>query len=622
MCGIAAIFGPKDSKKNNLEKMISSIAHRGPDNIGFLHTKNISLGSCRLSIFDFSENGNMPMSDKSGRYKIIYNGEIYNFKELKKRYNISTKSNTDTEILLELFSKFKLECLNYLNGIFAFIIFDSLENKVYCVRDRFGVKPLYYTNIGDTFYFCSEIKGIIKVFENVKINYDAVKMYLSTSFYDFSNKTFYEKIYQVTQSTCIIFDLNNLEKKEIRYWDLSNDSNKEKKDRSFDSLNKHFSSSLLMQQRSDTKIGLNVSTGLDSNLMISYLNLLNGGQKNISANSYYFADKEFDHRKNLREMSKFYGWSINEFEIKSNDVIEKFESVFKSQDEPYPGIVTIAKDILIEKAYPKDCKVILEGQGGDEMAAGYKYVYPMFILDLLKNFKFIKVFKEIKDFSNEEGVNFGNFLEFFNNSVKGYFFGGISADGTRSYDDSFFKIDFKKNKSAYKEIISKIKKNQSYLKKILYRDIFFCKLSRILRSCDRASMAHGKELRVPFLDHNLVDYFFSTEDHLLLGNGRLRNHYKNFASYKFPDNKFLKKIKIYHSDPQTKWLKTSLFDWMYDQLSSKNLVIDNLIDKNKLLVYLNNFKNNEKLNNSNLLWQLINLEYLFKKNKLESNHYL
>ena len=118
MCGIALCYSNTNlDSKETVKDIINSIKHRGPDNQSYINLENISLGSCRLSIFDFSENGNMPMSDKSGRYKIIYNGEIYNFKELKKRYNISTKSNTDTEILLELFSKFKLECLNYLNGI-------------------------------------------------------------------------------------------------------------------------------------------------------------------------------------------------------------------------------------------------------------------------------------------------------------------------------------------------------------------------------------------------------------------------------------------------------------------------------------------------------------------------
>ena len=124
-----------------------------------------------------------------------------------------------------------------------------------------------------------------------------------------------------------------------------------------------------------------------------------------------------------------------------------------------------------------------------------------------------------------------------------------------------------------------------------------------------------EKIEVLFLDHNLVEYFFSIKNEKLINAGKLRNYYKNFALNKFPNNKFLKKNKLYHADPQTKWLKSSLFSWMHDKLNSKNLYIDNLIDKKKLMIYLNKFKNDKKINNSNLLWQLISLEYLFEKNK-------
>ena len=308
MCGLAAIFGSSQSKKTDTEKMISLIAHRGPDHQGFFHEEDISMGSCRLSIFDFSDKGNMPMSDKSGRFTIIYNGEIYNFKELKKKYNLITRSNSDTEILLELFAKLNLDCLKHLNGIFAFIIFDNLEKKVYCARDRLGVKPLYYSNKGNSFYFCSEIKGLLNVTKNISINFEAVEMYLATSFYDYSSNSFYKQISQVEQSTCLVFDMRKNDKKIFKYWDLNETD--ETID-SFESLDNHFVNSLSLQQQSDTNVGLNVSTGIDSNLMISYLNHINKGQKKINANSFFFADPEFDSRDDLKEMSDYYGWKIN-----------------------------------------------------------------------------------------------------------------------------------------------------------------------------------------------------------------------------------------------------------------------------------------------------------------------
>ena len=142
MCGIALCYSSKNLESNKTTKnIIDSIKHRGPDNQGFVNFQNLSLGSCRLSIFDLSDKGNMPMKDNSGRYTIIYNGEIYNFKSLKKQFNLNTKTNTDTEVLLELYSIQKEKCLDYLNGIFAFVIYDSKENSLFCARDHLGVKP-------------------------------------------------------------------------------------------------------------------------------------------------------------------------------------------------------------------------------------------------------------------------------------------------------------------------------------------------------------------------------------------------------------------------------------------------------------------------------------------------
>lgn len=614
MCGIAAIIGDSGNKSLNIKTMISSISHRGPDDEGFLNKKKVSIGSCRLSIFDFSEKGKMPMTDKSGRYDIVYNGEIYNFKELKKKYNIQTISGTDTEVLLELFSRFGIGCLKMLNGIFSFIIYDNLDKKVFCVRDRLGVKPLFYTNNNGSYYFCSEIKGILKIFNNNKVNLSNVQFYLETTFYDTSNETFYENIFQLEQSTCLVIDLESNKVEKIKYWDIENNENYEE-----NILDNFLTNSFTIQQRSDTKLGLNVSSGLDSNLMISYLNSINGGQKNISANSYFFSDPEYDHRKDLKEMSDYYNWKINTHEIKSKDISDNFEEVFESQDEPFPGIVTIAKHLLIKKSYSKDIKVIFEGQGGDELAAGYKYVFPLHILDLIKQFKLINAFKEIKSFNDKEDLSSKSFIKFFINSLRGFFYGGVSADGTRSDSENILRFEENQSQLKYKKILSKLTLNKSLLKKILYRDIFFCKLSRILRTCDRSSMAHGKELRVPLLDHNIANFFFSSKNEELIKNGILRNSYRNFTLKKFKNNKFIKKKKYYVSDPQTKWLKTSLFSWVNDILGSKNLYIHSFIDKKNLSEYLNNFKKNIYITNSNFIWQLLNVEHLIKKNSKLNN---
>jgi len=610
MCGIASIFG-NSPNVNNIQLMIKSISHRGPDGEGFFESDLIQMGSCRLSIFDLSDKGKMPMHDRSKRYTIVYNGEIYNFKDLKKKYNLSTFSNSDTEVLLEMFSKIGEKCFIELNGIFAFIIYDKFLNKAYCVRDRLGVKPLYYLNKDKLFYFCSEIKGIKSVLKDFSINKDIVKSYLSNSFYDFSKNTFYEDICQVKQGTYMVFDVIKNSYEEKQYWNL--ESKKKEHDAKY--LDGLFINSLKLQQQSDTKVGLNVSSGLDSNMMIAYLNEINDGQKNIIANSYFYSDKGFDHSKDLDEMSTIYNWKINKLEITHKDIINNFDEVAYFQDEPFPGINTISKHLLVKKNYFKDCKVILEGQGGDDIAAGYKYYYPFYILDKLRKFKIIDTYKEILNFNINENLSFKDFLKFSINSIKGFYSGGVSADGTVSNMNNLLNFETQESRLKYRDEILNNCKDKTLLKKIMYRDIIHCKLPRILRSVDRASMAYGKEIRVPILDHNIVEYFYDLDEDQLINNGTLRPHYRNLFTNKFKKNKFITKSKIYMPDPQTKWLKTSLYSWMYDKLSSSQFDLNGLLNKKNLLIYLEEFKKNDSINNSNFIWQLLNLEYLYRQNK-------
>lgn len=541
MCGLASIFGSGQKDPRNIKKMISSISHRGPDHEGFLYNENILMGSCRLSIFDLSAKGSMPMTDKTGRYSLIYNGEIYNFQELKEKYKISTYSNSDTEVLIELFAKKEEKIFNEINGIYAFIIFDKDKNKVYCVRDRLGIKPLYYYKKNDNYFFSSEIKGILKIFNGIPINEKIVKFYIQSNYYDFSEETFFQDINQVSQGTYHVYDLRNKVSKKVRYWDLND---RKVYDKDFNTIKKYFLNSFSLQQKSDTKIGLNVSSGIDSNFMISFLNNINKGQKNIFANSYYFKDKEFNHCDEIYEMSKYYNWEINLCEITPDDVIKNFDDISYFQDEPMPGLVTIAKHLLIKRSYDSDCKVILEGQGGDDIAGGYKYIFPLFILDHLKKLNLKIAYSEINYFLKEENMNLYEFINFSFNSFKSFSSGGVSADGTVSSNDYLFNFDKSINKKIYKNILENLIDKKTLLKKIIYRDLFFCKLPRILRSCDRASMAYGKELRVPILDHNIVEYFYYQKNDQFIKNGVLRHGYREVYFKLFEELNLLKKNKF------------------------------------------------------------------------------
>ena len=611
MCGIAGIFG-KLANKNNISKMLYEIEHRGPDNTGYSLNDYVTLGATRLSIIDLSNDGNMPMKDKSDNFEIVFNGEIYNFKEIKEKFNIKTKSKTDTEIILELYKIKKEKCLEHLNGIFAFVILDKKKKTLFCARDRLGIKPFYFYNDNDNFIFSSEIKPILAAKGNYNYDENYILNYFNTGQYNFNKNTFFKDIFQLDPGHFLI--KSKSEFKIEKYWTLKkrelNLSENEIKNNFFEILKNSYK----QQLNTDTNLGINVSSGIDSVAMICILNEINGGQKSISANSYFFDEKEIDEKNQLEKFSKEIGWNVNFQLIKPDDIINNADAVIKSQEQPFPGIITFAKYMLIKNNYDKSRKVILEAQGGDEITGGYRHIFPFYINDLIKKFKLFKVFNEIKSFIKNEEINIKNFYKFYINSTK-YLSGKISADGTKQINlellNSVQNFNFE---NKFKEDLI----NLSSVDKVMFSDLMSTKLQRILNACDKTSMSLSKELRVPMLNHELVEFCFNVPSEFKINKGNLRNFYRETINEKFlPKNKFSidfsQKKKNYVSDPQTKWLKNDLYDWAYSILSNKNTFVSNFFDQEKVIDKFVDFKTNESLNNSFFFWQLINIE-LWHKN--------
>lgn len=609
MCGISLISGSNLNLQKSIDLLLKEIQHRGPDNQESIIHDNVAIGSTRLSIFDLSSSGNMPMADKSNRYLISYNGEIYNFLELKEKFNIQTKSNSDTEVLIELYSKIGDEVLKYLNGIFAFIIYDKLEKKLFVARDRLGVKPVFFYKKEDCFIISSEIKSILKLIgKNIEFNYENISTYLETSFYDYGKTTFYKNVYQLKQGHYFEYDIINKNFFFKRYWNLNSiKSNHDTKP--FNSLSKKLNylleNSFKIQTRTDTDIGANISSGIDSKLMVTYLE--KSRDKKISYNSYFFEDKQYSEKENVEQFAKEKKINVNYFKITPKDIINNFDNVLEYQNEPFPGVPTIAKHLLIKRAYENKCKVILEAQGGDDFAGGYKYIFPYFIKDLLNRKNFFNAAHEIKCFCKIENMSLLHFYKFYMDINHSFKRGGTSADGTKSLRNNYFLKNFQYPKELMHNL-DLIEDSFSNLKKILYRDIFYCKLPRILRSCDRASMANSKELRVPLLDHNIVEFFFDLENSQFIKKGNLRYFYRIFCqNYLGIKDSFL--TKKYVSDPQTTWLKNDLFDWAYERLINSKNLFHLFYKKKEFANYLINFRKS-KINNSNAIWQALCIQKL------------
>ncbi|HEY9185987.1 MAG TPA: asparagine synthase (glutamine-hydrolyzing) [Salegentibacter sp.] len=467
MCGIAGIIGVGE-QASTLEKMLEVQAHRGPDHTGQYFDKGFAaLGHNRLSIIDLSPEANQPFSDKTGRFQLVFNGEIYNYKELRQElasgYNFSTKS--DTEVLLAAFIKWGKTCLEHLNGMFSFAIWDSRKKKLFAARDRFGVKPFFYSEDNSGFYFGSEIKSLQAVISRKAPNEKVWANYLTYGSYGMPDETFYKDIHQLPGGHFMEYSEGKLS---IQAWYNFNErvaaikpnkDFKEAKATYFDLLK----DSISLRFRADVPLGFNLSGGVDSSLLLALVNLFED-KKNITAYSFFTGDERYDELPWVKQMIATTQNPLKKVRFSAGEVAETAAFISKIQDEPFGGIPSLAYSKIFKKARQDGIKVLLDGQGMDEQWAGYDY------------------------YMNPES----------NNTIQGT--GTKSAFYPDVLNPYFLALT---EKPDYPEPF------QEKMLNLQYRDLFYTKIPRALRFNDRISMAYSTELREPFLDHRMVEFAFA-----------------------------------------------------------------------------------------------------------------
>ena len=567
MCGISGVISFKnkiDSK--TISKIIKSIKNRGPDDDGYWTSKDKKnlLVNTRLSIIDTSERGKQPMISSDNRHVIVFNGEIYNYNDLKfelKEYNFKGKS--DTEVILYLYKKHKEHCLNYLDGMFAFAIYDTFTQELFCARDRFGIKPFYYFQDSKGFYFSSEINTFEYIGFSMKPNLHSVNRYLSSEYYEHINQTFYKNIFKLKPGHYIKF--RNKKKIEIPYCNFIEDlskfeipkKNSDKKfyfkELIFNTISKSFVS--------DVPITIASSGGLDSSI-INYSAYKKG--KSINSISFSFDDENFSEKKYVDLISSKTNSRATYFKSNSSIFKESINYSIKKMNEPFAGLPIIAYMLLIKNKAKN--KVIIDGSGLDEMHCGYD--------------KYFNLKKEIKL--------------------------TVSQDKSKSILEG---LTGKKLKKYYSDKnIKRIFKN--FTLDAMYKDLFYIKLPRSLRFRDKLSMLYGKEIRPAFLDKNLALSFFKL---------KITSHYKeNFGKYFLRDlysKELGRKIcfakKRHIQTPQTVWFRKDLKNWILNFCENLSIVENGWIDNKSLKKNLDLFFNG-RINNSFFIWQIINLEIWFK----------
>ena len=585
MCGIVGEYLFKNKCCNqDIELMLNKIKSRGPDYSGFIVKDHICLGHSRLSIIDLSNASNQPFVDQNAQLSMVYNGCIYNYRELRNiliKKGYSFKTSGDTEVVLKSYREWGYECLKRFEGDFALAIWDAKNRNLFLARDRFGVKPLYFSNSNNFFRFGSTLQSIIAK-KDIELELDPKSLHMHFSLHAVvpAPNTIFKNIKKVPPGHYLI--MNKDKKLSInQYWTLDSLNESDyivdeeeainmTKDILINSVEKRLSAS-------DTDVGVLLSGGLDSSLIVA---LAKDKFPKLKTYSIGFEDAEEEKGSEFfysDQIVKKFKTNHKKFIIKNNSVLSKLPETFKSMSEPMVAQDAVAFYMLSELV-SKDVKVILSGQGADEGFAGYFWYKKMYSeLNHYNNFS-----KHYLDRSNEEIKDFLN-LEF-----------------KRDFTSTMIKEKFKAIGSA------------SLIGNVLNFDITTLVVDDPVKRVDNMTMAWGLEARVPFLDHKLIEASFKIHPKLhLKRNGK--NILKSICDDLLPSDVISRK-KGYFPMPALKYIRGEYYDFVYDILNSSKCYNRNLYNRNyidKLLEKPNEYKT---AIDGNKLWHAAATELWFQEN--------
>lgn len=597
MCGIVGIINIQEQKKvqvTDIKSMSDSISHRGPDGEGqwVNETGKVGLGHRRLSIIDLSDSASQPMHYLN-RYTIVFNGEIYNYIELRdqlEKEGYIFRSGSDTEVLLALYDKKKQECVNLLDGMFAFAIWDELTQQLFCARDRFGEKPFYYTVQDNRFYFGSEMKALWSVGIKKEPNQIMMYNYLMNGYLENPESikdTFYQHIYKLPAASTliikdgVIFSHN--------YWsiDLSvvdtNISESEAKQR-FQDL---FETSVRRRLRSDVPVGSSLSGGLDSSLVVCMIDKISDGKIPQNTFSARFYDPKLDEGKYMQYVIDSTNVTPHFVYPDERTLVDDLDKVIFHQEEPFGSASILAQYKVFELAKQHNVTVLLDGQGADEVLAGYHYFYNTYFKELLSTNTSLAI-KEMKDYENLTGQK--TYLP--KNS------GQISLKN-RIWNITPYQFKNYYKRKALLSYVDKFSINKGFFLK--YEGNDFISLNRewdnlnallafklqkyglhtLLRYADRNSMANSREVRLPFLYHELVEFLMSLPSNFKIKNGWTKYIMRTSFESVLPDQITWRKDKLGYEPPQKAWLNNKvLIERIYE--SRKKLVELGVLNKSIL----------------------------------------
>lgn len=628
MCGIFGFFSKhRTITKNNLSLTLESLSHRGPDNAGIALFQrqsgkyfsqaslpdgewNSVLAHTRLSIIDLSSAANQPMRNENGSIWLVYNGEIYNFMEIReelKRLGHAFRSKTDSEVIVHGYEEWGADVINRLRGMFAFAVYDRLENKIVLCRDRLGVKPLKYFFDGNSFIFSSEIKGMIHLIPR-SMDHESLNRYLTLKYIP-SPKTILKGVKKLSPAEVLEFDMNSGSLKTWKYWKpefspKSDISLNDAKDRFRELL----SESVNMRTISDVPIGVYLSGGMDSSAIVAFLK--ENGVENINTFTIKFDRKGYDESEFARGVAERFQTIHHEFQIPEL-TLDQLQGIVHSLDEPF-GDPSYIPTYFLSQFTAKHVKVVLSGDGGDEILGGYKryHIYsrgkflsylPRMGLDLIKNMPpeiHKKSFTGKLQRINEElslGYWGAYFLRF--NGLRDSFKRYVMVP---EYYNSVKQLSAESLISNFSESAG----IKNTIERMTWIDMHTYLPDYILTKTDLALMAHSVEGRNPLVDYRLVEFANSLSPEYKFGEGGKYILKKILEKY-LPREVIYRK-KMGFSPPIKYWFRENI-DLLYELFSESDFVSGDIFDLQRVHQLIERFKVPE-VNISEQLWLIMVLE--------------
>lgn len=584
MCGIIGRLSNKPANEAFL-KGLQSIAHRGPDGFGIWQEGNISLGHRRLSIIDLTDNGKQPMH-WADRYVITFNGEIYNYIELRDELNgkgIYCKSQSDTEVLLALYAIEGPRCLSKLNGMWAFAVYDKQEQTLFLSRDRMGKKPLFYILENEQFAFASEMKALYPFLQKIEPNAEVMEMAKGNAFsYESTSKCLIKGIQRFPAASFAFYQLGGQLKTQTFWQPLDNLIEVPK---SYEAQVEQFRELLIdackIRMRSDVTVGTALSGGIDSSATISTMAYvaknLQGTYSRDWQHAYVasFPGSFLDETKEASLVANHLGIKATYLTIDPlKDIDKLFYYSYLFEDfyitSPIPFIQ------LYGQVKRSGTTVTLDGHGSDELFGGYPFdLHPKLSDDFPNPFTMLQTKQTIED---------------------------VRMDGKKLSLKNVYPEYKTFTKAKLKQFLGRehhlkpADERLDFLNNQLYQSSFKTILPTLLRNYDRYSMINGVEIRMPFLDYRLVSFAFSIPASSKVRNGYTKAIVRDAMKGFFPDDIRLLKRKIGFNSPFTEWLKGPLKDWAIDQLHSQDFKSSSFINQSEVKNQVMDVINNEKAN--------------------------